>query len=262
MQERLTERTNAYLAKAGKLLNEETNADKRRVALKNLDIPGKSDYKAALKLFLAKTNDEAVRTVLKELGMSGLKFDEADDLLKNVPVAARAKLKTELELIVDAQDDDLFKKMFFVASQKLDNIDSVDAIVADMRKARDSYINGSTLITGATNAVSGNVSTARNAVFQTPEVFQEIESFVLVNPNPESAICVNIVGRVFSKDEYLKADLPPYHHNCKTTVSAQLVGGKNNKPINPLGLTPTGSPQQVEAILKSKTFSECCNHED
>jgi hypothetical protein len=150
----------------------------------------------------------------------------------------------------------MLKRMFFIASQRLDTTDSVDSIIMDMRKARDSYLTSAALSAAATNMVSGTVNTARNAVFQTEEVFTEIESFILVNPSPESAICQNLVGRVFSKDEYLTADLPPYHHNCKTTVSAQLSGQKNIKPVDPIGLTPTGTPAQIEAILKSKTFQE------
>ncbi len=256
MQSGLMERTDAYLSKAYNILKAESNVGKARIALQALEIPGRSDYKRKLKLFLANTSEEATRGVLAELGMSGMQFDEANDILKGVPAAARAKLKTEIELIVGAQDDALFNKMFFVASQKMDNIDSVDSIVADMRKARDSYISGASLTAGATNAVSGGVNTARNAVFQTEEVFQEIESFIIFNPSPEAPICVNLVGRVISKDEYLMADLPPYHHGCKTTVVAQLIGAKNNRPINPIGLTPTGTPDQVAAILKSKQFSE------
>ena len=259
MRAGLKERTDAYLIKAAALMKSEPNIGKRRLALQALEIPSRSEYKRKLKLFLANTTEEATRGVLNELGMSNFKFDEANDILKGVPVAARAKVKAEVELIVGAQDDALFNKMFFLASQKMDNIDSVDAIIGDMTRARNEYLSGSSLVAGATNAVSGTVNTARNAVFQTPEVFTEIESFTLVNPSPESPICVNIVGRVFSKAEYLTADLPPYHHNCKTTVSAQLLGGKNNKPVDRIGLTPTGTQIQIEAILKSKTFSEECN---
>lgn len=256
MQSNMLARTNKYLANADKALRGASNPAAKRRALNDLAIPDKLAYKNALKLFLAETTGVAVADVLKELGKSGMKFDEVDKLLKNVPAASRAKLKVEVDTILQTQDDEMIKRMFFIASQRLDTTDSVDSLIMDMRKARDSYLTSAALSVAATNAVSGTVNTARNAVFQTPEVFQEIESFVLVNPAPESAICVNIVGRVFSKDEYLTADLPPYHHNCKTTVEAQLTGQKDIKPINPIGLTPTGSEEEVAAILKSKTFSE------
>ena len=256
MQANMLARTNKYLASADKALRATTTPAARRRALNDLTIPDKLAYKNALRLFLAETTSVAVSDVLKELGKSGMKFDDADKLLKNVPAASRAKLKVEVDTILQTQDDEMIKRMFFIASQRLDTTDSVDSLIMDMRKARDSYLSGGVLATAATNAVSGAVNTARNAVFQTPEVFQEIESFILINPAPESAICQNLVGRVFSKDEYLTADLPPYHHNCKTTVAAQLTGQKDIKPINPIGLTPTGDAEQVAAILKSKTFSE------
>ena len=115
--------------------------------------------------------------------------------------------------------------------------------------------------TAATNAVSSDVNATRNAVFQTPEVFEEIDSFIIVNPSPDAPICKNLAGRVFSKEEYKTQDLPPYHHNCETTVRAQLKGQSNIKPVSPIGLAPTGTEDQVATILKSKTFDESTDTE-
>ena len=48
-----------------------------------------------------------------------------------------------------------------------------------------------------------------------PDVLDDIESFVFTNPAPVSAICQNLNGRVFSKEEYATTPyLPPLHHNC------------------------------------------------
>ena len=164
-------------------------------------------------------------------------------------------MRANIEELVNDQDAELKKRMFFIASQKLDTTDSVDAVIADMKKAAESYtITSGVLGAAATNVTSDIVNSARNGVFQTPEVFEEIESFVIVNPSPEAPICKELTGRVFSKEEYLNQDLPPYHHRCETTVKAQLKGQKNNLPVNPIGLRPTGTPEQIEKILKSKTF--------
>jgi hypothetical protein len=252
----MLQRTNKYLNKAQDVLKK-TKKNGRRNALAKIDIPDKKLLKDDLLAGMARVTAIATEDVKKELGLNpNLKLDELEDLLNSLTPESRAKLKTEIEAVTQTQDDEFKKRMFFIASQKIDTTDSVDALVADMRKARDNYINSGAFKVVATNLVSGSVNTARNSVFQTPEVFEEIESFEIVNPSPVAPICKELAGRVFTKDEYLTQDLPPYHHNCETTVKAQLKGQKNIKPINPLGLTPTGTPDQVEAILKSKTFTE------
>jgi|14BtaG_2_1085337.scaffolds.fasta_scaffold02197_3 hypothetical protein len=254
MQTQLEERTQLYLNKIAKQFKAETNVAKRRKILTETDIPARRDYKQKLRLEMARLSEEATRNVTKELKMDNIKFDEFNDLLKTLPFALRDKLRANIDQIVLDQDAELKKRMFFIASQKLDTTDSVNALIADMNDAAKSYTATGVLSTVATNATSGAVNSARNAVFQTPEVFEEIESFVIVNPDPDAPICKELAGRVFSKEEYDRADLPPYHHKCESTVRAQLKGQKNNLPVNPIGLTPTGTPDQVAKILKSKTF--------
>jgi len=254
MQVELSRRVDSYLTKMSKDLKAESSPAKRRKILEESELlAGRSDYKKKVRLEIAQLAKEATRDVLAEIGNPSIKFDEFKDILKEVPFALRGKLRSSIEAVLGDQDAELKKRMFFVVSQKLETTDSVDALIADMRKAAETYTSG-VLTTVATNLASATVNSARNAVFQTPEVFKEIESFIIVNPSPDSAICKELVGRVFSKDEYNNADLPPYHHNCKSTVKAQLVGQKNTLPINPIGLKPTGTPAEIEAILKSKTF--------
>ena len=257
MQSHLEDRTAMFLDKVEKKFRKETKPAARRKILESTDIPGKREYKQKLRLELAQLAEESTRKVLKELNMPNMKFDEFTQILKSVPFALRDKLRANIDAIITDQDNELKKRMFFVASQKLDTIDSVDSIMKDMSVAANSYTTTSGVLNvAAVNATSGTVNSARNAVFQTPEVFEEIDSFIIVNPSPDAPICKELAGRVFSKEEYKTADLPPYHHNCETTVAAQLKGQKVIKPVNPIGLTPTGSPSEVERIVKSKTFGE------
>lgn len=257
MQTMLNDRVQLYLKKAEKALKEAKTVPAKRKALESMDVPGQRDYRNRVRLEMANIAAESTRRVLVELQLPNMKFDEFNAILKNVPFALKDKLRSNIQAIIGDQDDELKKRMFFIASQKLDTTDSVDALIKDMSDAAAKYTTTSGVLNvAATNAVSGTVNSARNAVFQTPEVFEEIESFVIVNSSPVAPICQNLVGRVFSKEEYKTADLPPYHHNCETTVRAQLVGQKNNKPTNPIGLTPTGSPDEVAKIIKSKTFNE------
>ena len=257
METSLVSRTNAYLEKIESKFKKETNVAKRRKILEETPIPGRKDYRNKLRLEMALISEESTRRVLKELNMPNVKFDEFTDILKAVPFSMRDKLRADIEQIVNAQDEELNKRMFFTATQKLDTTDSVDALIKDMKEAAERYTTTSGVLgVAATNAVSADVNSTRNAVFQTPEVFEQIESFVIVNPSPEAPICKNLTGRVFTKEEYKTADLPPWHHRCESTVRAQLIGQKSIKPVNPIGLTPTGTEDQVARIVKSKTFDE------
>jgi hypothetical protein len=256
MQTELTKRSEEFLKKVDTLMRNEGSKQKIRKGVESMPIPGQNTYKKALKSSLTAIASEATRQVISEVGVSSKKLDEVDDALKDLPQATRDKVKAESSAIAETQDVDLKKSMFFILSQKIDTTDSTDSLIADMRKSAARYIASPAIVAGSTNAVSGTVNTARNAVFQKPEVLEEIESFVIVNPTPEAAICKELVGRVFSKDDYLNQDLPPYHHNCETTVRAQLKGQKSIKPVSPIGLALTGTPDQVERILKSKTFKE------
>lgn len=256
MEQIFSERSREYVKKIEKQFNREKAPAKRRKILQDTDIPGRRDYKQKLRLQMAMIADDSTRKVLKELKMLNVKFDEFSKILKTVPLSLRDKLRTTIDAIITDQDTELKKRLFFIASQKLDTTDSVDALIKDMQEAANKYTSSSVINVAATNAVSGTVNSARNAVFQTPEVFDEIDSFIIVNPSPEAAICRNLVGRVFSKEEYKTADLPPYHHNCETTVRAQLKGEPDIQPINPIGLTPTGDEEQIAKIMKSKTFDD------
>ena len=254
MQAEQLSRSDKFIEKTKKFFDKETSVQKRRKFIQELQIPGKSEYKGGLKLNMAQLAQEATENVMKELGRSGLQLSEADDILKDLPKATRDKIRAEVDAIVETQDADMRKALFFIVSQKLDTTDSVDALIADMRSNRDRYLRGASFRASAFNSTSGTVNTARNAVFQTPEVFDEIESFVVVNPVPVALICQELVGRVFTKDEYLTADLPPWHFNCDSTIRAQLTEQKRIQPVDPIGLLITGTPAQVAAIEKSRTF--------
>lgn len=254
MQIELNKRKEKHLVSISKKLTKETNVTKRRKILKESSLPDKKKYKETIGLQIATVAKQAFNSTLVEVGKPNLKLSEYSDELKLLPLALREKLKITIETIIEAQDKEIENRMFFVATQKLDTADSVNKVIDDMDKTADKYIGSGVISTTATNVVSTAVNSARNEVFQTKEVFDEIESFIIVNPSPDALICKNLQGRVFSKEEYKNADLPPYHHNCETTVKAQLIGQKNIKPTNPIGLTPTGTEEEITNIIKSKTF--------
>jgi len=255
MQSSLTERTDEYINRVLKAMEKE--GAKSRKAVMGMTLKGQRKYGDALLAFLAEVGDEAAKRVLKELGKADHEFADAEtkEKMKGLPKASREKIAAEVDLIVAEQDAQLQKAVLFTFNSQLDTTDSVDAMRVELKAASDKYLASAALQVGATNFVSAVTNGVRNDVFQTPEVFSDIESFVYFNPDPKSDICKALSGRVFSKEEYKTSRLlPPNHHNCKSIVTAQTLGAVGNKPVDPLGLTPTGTDEQVKAIMKSKTL--------
>ncbi|MGR3179933.1 MAG: phage portal protein family protein [Candidatus Anammoxibacter sp.] len=215
---------------------------------------GQRAYKELLIEHLASTATSAIQQVKKELGSvaQGIKLNEELDAL---PIKSRRKILNEIDLIIKDHYSNSEKAVLFSYFGGVENTDSIQQIVQDMESARDTYVDGASIRAGANIFVADTVNSARNDVFIDPEVSDGIESFIFRNPDPKSDICMNLNGRVFSKEEYATTPfLPPLHHNCKSYIQAQTTGRKDNQSVDAIGLTPTGTPDQVEAILKSKTI--------
>ena len=254
MREELEKRSDQMLSTIENILRKETGAKRRSKAL-SVGLPNPRAYAKKLKEYMAVVADEAREQVLKELDMQDVRFSDLLDLIKKLPPAARRRFQAEIELIIKDQDHNLEKMVFFSLNNEIDRTDSVDALMKEMKENRDKYIRGSVIATASKNFVSNMVNGVRNDVFQAPEVFEQLESFVFRNSNPKSHICKNLNGRVFSKEEYkTSANLPPLHHNCDSYIEAQTLNKNNNRPVNPNGLSPTGTPEEIERILRSKSL--------
>ena len=250
----LKKRSDKMISQIELILRRERGPARRTKALK-VKMPGRAEYANELKEFLASVGGEAKSQVLGELDIKNVKFSDLLDLLKDLPPETRRRFKAEIDLIMADQEHNIEKSVFFTLNNELDRTDSVDALIKEIKGSRDRYVGGAVLATASKNFVSNMVNGVRNDVFQTPEVFGQIESFVFKNTNPKSDICKNLNGRVFSKEEYkTSANLPPLHHNCDSYIEAQTSGSKNNKPVDPNGLTPTGTPEEVEKIIRSKSI--------
>jgi len=140
-------------------------------------------------------------------------------------------------------------------NQHLDADDDIDASMDELSRIHEQEIAKPRYDVAAVNAVSGSVNGIRNDIFQEPDVLEDIESFVFVNPDPKSPICQHLAGRVFSKEDYAKSPyLPPLHHNCKSTIRAQTKGDPDNLPLSPDGLKITATGEEGAKIEKSKVF--------
>ena len=253
MQIRLLDRSDEMLKRVDKVLRGDGNDSQKTSKVLDIKMPRAKQYQDFMRDTLGEIGVKTQKATLEEVGKPELKLSEKD--FKGLPKKTRDRIKNEIELVAQYQDADIEKMIYFAVNDELAKKTPVAKIIDNIKKNRNKYIASGVVFTQATNLLSKVVNGVRNDVYQEPEVFDDIESFIFVNHNPKSAICQNLTGRVFSKEEYETSDnLPPLHHNCKSVIQAQTVGKKGNKPIDPKGLTPSGTDEELEKILKSKTL--------
>jgi hypothetical protein len=248
----LTKRRDKLLENTRVILNNNKTQNRRKEVV-NQSIPGSRQYKKDILNFLVELSATATKQVLSEIKLPKAEFANKKDLETLTP-NTKKRLETEIDLIVKTQESDLEKNTYFAFNNNVDNTDSTEALLQQMKEGSDRYINGPSIEVGAANFTSNAVNNARNDVYQSKEILDEMESFTIVNPSPEAAICKELAGRTITKEQYINGDLPPYHHNCNTIVVANVKGAKGNPKINPLGLSFTGTEEQVEKIIKSNTL--------
>lgn len=250
---RLEVRSDKMLDKVRKKLEEKgTNSQRVRDALK-VSMPDVKSYREFMREYISVIGKKTAASTLKEVGKPELKLEKKD--FDGLPRRSRERILKEIELVSGYQDADLEKMVYFSVNSEIDKGTPVPEIIAQIKKQRRRYLAGGIVATAATNILSSVVNGVRNDVYKVPEINSDIESFEFVNHDPKSAICKNLAGRVFSKEEYESSPyLPPLHHNCKSVIRAQTKGKKGNKPVDPKGLMPTGTDEEIEKILKSKTL--------
>ena len=227
---------------------------KRREKVNRLTVPDKNEYKRKVSEALADVYVKATAGVKRELDEDGLKLAEEGEI-KNLPSESKAAGASQADLIVESQDADLRKNLFFSFTSKADILPTEEQMNANLLNVVQKYVNGASMRVAGPNAVANAVNIARNAVYQKKETLDKIESFIFTNPSPEAAICKELAGRVFTKQEYVVSDkLPPLHHNCNSWIKAQISGRKGNKPVSPAGLSIQGTDKQIEQIEKSITL--------
>lgn len=213
MKERLIERSDKFIGRVRRELDKNSGNAQKISAIFDLKMPDAKQYRDFMESYLAQTGKETMTATLEEVGKPEKKFSAKD--FDGLPKRAKDRIRKEIDLVARYQDDDFEKMVYFAVNDELDKGTSAAKIIDEINKKRDSYVSGGLVLTQATNILSKTVNGVRNDVFQDPEVFKDIESFVFVNTDPKSPICQNLAGRVFTKEEYESTPyLPPLHHNC------------------------------------------------
>jgi hypothetical protein len=259
MKKSLHDRSEKMIDEIGRIFDKNSVKQTRYKAFR-LSLTGEKEYKNQLLVMFDDIANDAQRATLKEIGEpQNKKFAKKKKLFKGLPKDLKEKITSEVDLIVASQDADMKKQILFTFSAKVDNEASAEKLVQEMKRSRDAYLEGPAVTAGSSNFVSEIVNKTRFAIFQEPEFFEEIESFMFFNPDAVSAICQNLHGKVFKKgDPDANEFLPPLHHNCKSIIVPQWAGDKKNVPLPTakeyVGLMPTGTEEEVARAMKSKGF--------
>ncbi len=226
----------------------------RMEQVNRLNVPGRNDYKRIISEALAETYVQADKSVRQELAGDGLKLAEESEI-RDLPAESKAAGASQADLLVDSQDADLRKNLYFSFTANADTLPTEAQMNANLLDVADRYLTGPSIRTAGPNAIANAVNLARNAVYQQKKTLEQIESFIFTNPSPEAPICIHLKDRVFTKAEYIvSAFLPPLHHLCNSIIRAQIIGRSGNKQISPAGLTIQGTDKQIEQIQKSITL--------
>jgi len=231
-----------------------TPNSKRKEEVNKLKVPRRNDYKAIISSVLAETYVQADKSVKAELSDDGLKLAEQSEI-RDLPAESKSAGNSQADLLVETQDNDLRKNLFFSFTSKVDTLPTETQMNANLLDVVNEYVTGASIRTAGPNAIANAVNLARNAVFQKKEVLEKIESFVFTNPSPKALICIHLKNRVFTKAEYIVSDkLPPLHHRCNSFIVAQITGRKGNKKLSPAGLSIQGTDNQITQLQKSITL--------
>ncbi len=232
----------------------------RFTAVNNIEPKGINAYKEALLSALAVVSSDALNQARKEVPkMKNVRLAEYDEEsvqlgeFEKLPPDLQKRLNAMLKGLVGTNISDLEKALYFQYTSSVDSTDSEAQLNADLDEAAADYITGNSIRAGAGASASQVVNETRLAFFLDDKVSEEIEAFEFVNGDPQSPICIDLAGTVFSKDDpNLNRYWPPLHWNCKSWISPILVGNLGNKEISDF----QPSNKKLEDSIQFSEFTE------
>ena len=212
------------------------NPSKYQDAIKKIKPKGINEYKNDLQAAIAAISSDSLDQVKSEIpSKRNIQLMENEERLlfgefEKLPANIRNRIKASNDLLIGTQIADLEKAMFFQFGDSVYSEKPDKEIERDLKEKADKYIEGNAIKTGATLTATKTVNEVRNAFFFTKEVLEEIEAFEFMNSNPISAICRDLVGTIFSKnDPNHYRYTAPLHYNCKSWIRPMLKLKKNQK---------------------------------
>jgi len=229
----LEQRSQAMLDKMFAVMRAGKNATVVRKLVLGIGMPDAAEYRAQIEQWAAETATGTIEQTLKELGRARKDVKLAEDDIGALPPSIRDRIVQSVLLATGYQDADIEKAVYFAFNENYLSPDDLETTVDVMKSARERYFERNALESGATTISSNVVNNTRSEVFESDNVYGDIESFVFENPAPETDVCKSLVGTVFSVQDYeTSAYLPPVHFNCKSYLRAQTKGAKGNVSVN------------------------------
>lgn len=218
-------------------------------AFRDVTPKGLKTYAAALEETMSEIAWKAHQQALAQVGESKLSDIFAMSNFDRLPKKVQRKLRAQSDLLVKTQGADLQKAVYFQFTSSVDaSLGSAGLLEKDLADAAAKFVSSGGVATGALNTAAMVVNESRNAVFFDDKVLEGIESFTFTNGDPSSEICKDLDGRTAAVDDAeSERYFPPLHHNCKSFLTPNLAGGRNNPEIDPRGFKPS-SPDLEEFI--------------
>lgn len=220
---------------------------------KDLKTRGAAAYRRAIRDALAVIADEALREAREEVPKAKrVKLSTEFDAL---PASVRKKLLRKSALLVGTQIGDLEKAVFFQFQSSYDTTPDPAILRADLSDAAEDFIEGNSIVAGASAQAAETIKEARNAFFFQPDTLEEIAAFEFVNGDPVSEICQDLAGTVFAKDDpEMFRFTPPLHFNA-------VLGGSLITTIN--GVMPIEHVRVGDFVLTHENkFRRVTEHMD
>lgn len=234
-------------------------------AIDNVKIGGTAIFKRQLKGMLSSIANMSIDQAKEETGIKNIKFKDNPEIIKALDPKGefkfqdRSKLPRHVQLLINRQAEisaekqikDVTDAVAFKFTSNEATIKDPNVLKMEMDRGATDYIEGGTVSRGAVNLVSSTVNDSRYQFFFDPEVLPEIDSFTFMNPDPKSDICKSLAGTTFpASNADMLAYNPPLHHNCKSYLSANLVGSKKKVDYE------TGTPSLSKSAIESITLKE------
>jgi hypothetical protein len=220
-------------------------------------IPQTPLYSKGLRDLMAEQSAGAIKQAKSEAPASA-KINLSEEDYKGLPKELKTFISVESLNLTKAQISKLETSAVFMFTGSLDENPTLEKIIDDMKMQQVKIIQGQTVGLAAANTSTKVENRTRFEYFHSPEVFNEIYAFEFMNSDPKSAICKDLKGRIFRKEDQTSQQfLPPLHHNCKSFIAAIYEPVETGKVTN---LVPSKS-----SLLKEITLSDvdkpCGGHE-
>lgn len=225
--------------------------------------PGEASFREDIFTALTLLSVDAIKAARKEVPRSSaIKFVDDDEgiqlsattvLFDKLPFKLRTFITKNASMLVDTQLADLEKNLKFQYMDSYDTTDDMDVLEDDLRQVCVEYIEGSSVRGGSQLASAKTVNEARSAFFFEEDTLEELDAFEFVNGDPVTAICQDLAGTIFAKDDpNMFRYTPPLHWNCKSYIQPVLKGKLGGREIEKLKPSTKKLEDQIQ-------FGEGCS---